>query len=127
MIPHILAFSSFLKLNSMGREGLLSLWARPGEAGLLAAEGGLRWGEPGGRSKRLGSPPEDPLVIAKPAWTRRTAARETSWSHTPRNVIIRRSGRVGPGDRKIVLPRQGPEWGRAGGEAGLTARCLSHP
>ena len=36
-------------------------------------------------------------------------------------------GEGGTRDRKAVLPRQGPEWGRAGAVMGLTACCLSHP
>lgn len=36
-------------------------------------------------------------------------------------------GEGGTRDRKAVLPRQGPELGRAGGVMGLTACCLSHP
>lgn len=91
MIPHILAFSAILKLNSMGRGSLLSLWGRSGGRP-VGSRGWTGMGRAWREGCEAGFSPEDPLVMAKPACTRRTAVRETSWSHTPRNVIIRRSG-----------------------------------
>lgn len=91
----------------------------------MAAEDGLGWGKPGGA--RLGSPQRTCCPWpSQPVPGERQLGKHPAATHHGMSSLDGQ-GEGGTRDSKTVLPRQGPEWGTAGGVMDLTVCCLSHP
>ena len=123
MIPHILAFSSFLKLNSMRRGSLLSLWGRP--AGPACWRQRMDWD---GESLEVRGwvLPRGPAAHGQASLLgERQLGKHPAATHHGMSSLDGQ-GETGTRDSKTVLPRQGPEWGTAGGVTDLTAAWAIH-